>query len=434
MLALHLDPRQFFFFPLHLHQFVIFGRQYSFQVFSISFAGTISYNGIHGCQKCQVVGKYSGISDTVVFTKINQEPRTDAEFRAKQYPDHQKSDTALTQLPIDLIKDIIVADELHLLELGVVKGLIKGWRTGKLGFATKWSANVMEQVSERLIKIEMPMEVNRDVRSLKLFACWKGQEFRHFLLYYGFVVLKDFLPEQYYLHFLQLFTASTICSAKPYLIHLNCAQILFDLFINDYKRLYGSQFLTSNVHNLTHVVADVARFGELSTISAYPFENYLGIIKRIIKGGNNPLVQIAKRLTERLFIDDYNYKPDDKPVSVEIVNRDRGITLKLPNFSLKSNNFPDQWFSTEQNKVMCMKRAFKKNNKCFVIAYTVKNITNFFTEPFDSNVLNIYQAKVSDLQANELLTLPVSQIKFKYVAIMQNDYCVFTPLLHTVPE
>lgn len=370
----------------------------------------------------------------MVFTQINQQPRTDEDFKANKYPQHRKFNTALIQLPIDIIGDVVVADELHLLELGVVKRLITGWRTGKLGNATKWSASVIESFSKRLMDIKMPMEVNRNVRSLKVFACWKGNEFRSFLLYYGFVVLKDFLPPQNYLHFLLLFTASTICSNRAYFRYLNVAKLLFDKFITEYKRLYGSEHITSNVHNLNHVVEEVERFGELWSFSAYPFENYLGIIKRLIKGGKNPLIQASRRLSERLFVADYNYKPhkpsnDELPTKIS-KNRAGQVKIKLREFSLSNDVFADQWFSSESNKILCMQSAFEQNNKYFIKA--LDNFEFFFEQPFESTILNIYQANVSNIKTCPLLTIPISQIKFKYVAIPYKNCCIFTPLLHTL--
>lgn len=157
--------------------------------------GTMNYNAKAGCQKCTVVGKHSYISNTVVFTKINQPPRTNEGFRAKQYVEHQKVETSLTKLPIDMVKEFIVADPLHLLELGVFKRLMIGWRTGDLGFTTKWSSRQQEEISGLLSQIKMPSESYRDVRSLKLFNHWKGLEFRNFLNYYGPVVLKKLFAE-----------------------------------------------------------------------------------------------------------------------------------------------------------------------------------------------------------------------------------------------
>lgn len=138
--------------------------------------GTMNFNARHGCQRCTVIGKHSGISNTVVFTSVDNELRNDAAFRAKQYPYHQKTDTPLTDLPIDMIKDFVVADPLHLLELGVMKRLIIGWKSGNMTYA-KWSDEEVLDISKWLLNIKTPQEIHRDARSLLLFRLWKGQEF-----------------------------------------------------------------------------------------------------------------------------------------------------------------------------------------------------------------------------------------------------------------
>lgn len=237
----------------------------------------------------------------MTFTKIDQPKRTDEMFRKMEYEEHQKVESPLIHLPIDMIKDFVVADSLHLLELGVMKRLLIGWRTGDLGYNTKWSTMDMKEISELLKAIKMPKEVNRDARSLDLFAVWKGQEFSHFLNYYGPFVLKNYLPTPFYNHFLKLFCAVRICSSEKYKPCLQVAKLIFDNFINDYKTLYGAQFLTSNLHNLNHVTEDVERFGILQSINAYPFENYLGMIKKLLRPGKHPLTQIINRLSERLL-------------------------------------------------------------------------------------------------------------------------------------
>jgi len=55
-----------------------------------------------------------------------------------------------------------------------------------------------------------------------------------------------------------------------------------------------------NNHNLNHLADDVEHSKtNLSSISAFPFENYLGKIKRLIKGRNNSLSQLVRRVSEQ---------------------------------------------------------------------------------------------------------------------------------------
>lgn len=66
----------------------------------------------------------------------------------------------------------------------------------------------------------------------------------------------------------------------------------------DCLQSFRKEYLTSNVHNVIHVVNEVERYGELDSFSAYPFENMLGKIKRLLRSGNHPMAQVAKRIVE----------------------------------------------------------------------------------------------------------------------------------------
>ncbi|XP_062549439.1 uncharacterized protein LOC134214008 [Armigeres subalbatus] len=103
--------------------------------------GVYGFNSKNGCIKCTCEGEYSYESRTVVFTSVNCAKRNDHEFRTNAYSHHQKTITPLIDIPnLDLIQDIIVADRLHLIDLGLMKRLLLGWRDGTLGYAAKLSA------------------------------------------------------------------------------------------------------------------------------------------------------------------------------------------------------------------------------------------------------------------------------------------------------
>lgn len=119
-------------------------------------------------------------------------------------------------------------------------------------------------------------QIHRKVRTFDYFNNYKGTEYRTFLLYLSIIVLKDFLPIDQYKHFLQLFCAVTICYTNIYKKYLPIAKELFDEYIENYIQIYGIDDIGSNVHNLSHIVDDVNRFGNLSEISTYEFEMHWG--------------------------------------------------------------------------------------------------------------------------------------------------------------
>lgn len=127
------------------------------------FIGVSSFNSINGCLKCVAEGEYSLISRTVVFTSIKSPLRNDADFRAKLYGQHHKLPTPLADIPnFDLIEDIVVGDRLHLIDLGVMKRLLNGWRDGALGYRTKMNSFDIESISKKIVKDVQPFSIVDD--------------------------------------------------------------------------------------------------------------------------------------------------------------------------------------------------------------------------------------------------------------------------------
>lgn len=219
------------------------------------FTGVAYFNAQNGCQKCTVSGEYSYVSHCNFFPQANNRKRTDLEFRNRTYGSHHKIDSPLLRLPIDMIADFPVGDSLHLIDLGLMKRCLLGWRDGKLGnYRCKWSAKDTLDISQLLVKIKLPREIHRSVRGLDCLSHWKGLEFRSFLYYIGIVVLKPFLPSDVYEHFLTLFCAVTICSSDAHANLVELAHTMLIHYVECYAKIYGQDYITSNVHNLNHLV------------------------------------------------------------------------------------------------------------------------------------------------------------------------------------
>lgn len=94
--------------------------------FIINIKGTPGCNAEYGsCIKCTVVGEWDKKGRHMSYPRIHSARRTNETFRNKVDEDHHKFDTPLTELPIDMIEDIIVADELHIFHLGVYKFFLR---------------------------------------------------------------------------------------------------------------------------------------------------------------------------------------------------------------------------------------------------------------------------------------------------------------------
>lgn len=196
--------------------------------------------------------------------------RTNVSFRQRLDDEHHKEISPLERLDIDMVEDFAVADDLHLLYLGIMKKSLSVWIQGSIK-AVKLDARQIVELSELLINSKLPTEIHRSVRGLDCWKFWKGIEFRTFLLYLGPVILKSFLTAEVYQHFLLLFCAITTCSNKIYHQHLDLAQELLIDYIEVAIDIYGIDSIGPNMHYLSHLVADVKKLGPLPNISSFVF-------------------------------------------------------------------------------------------------------------------------------------------------------------------
>lgn len=383
--------------------------------------------------KCTIDGEYSYVSRTVVFPKLHCPLRTDFKFRLKHYGRHHAGqDSPLLKLPgFDMVKDVVIADSLHLLELGVTKRLLTGWRDGTLGYIGKLPASKIQQLSEAVVSVNLPNEIHRQMRGLDCIAFWKGTEWRSFLNYVGIVVLKDVIDEKLYNHFLLLFIAVRICSTDYCKEWLALAQTLFEKFIEDFIEIYGEEYVTSNIHNLEHVVGDVERFGSLSTISAYPFENYLFQLKKCVRQGNNCLEQVANRILEKTR-SAVNTRSTGFIPSVAR-NRDK-VKCKIRQGFEINNVFKNSWFLTKKFEIVQMIDAtVDSDNSILIHGKALANQTDFFELPIRSSFLHIYKAQISGSKIAQTFKVEDILCKFVVISYKLNSY-VFIPLLHTFPK
>lgn len=71
-------------------------------------------------------------------------------------------------------------------------------------------------------------------------------------------------------------------------IHMADASNFIDMFIKYSVKIFGKGFVVYNVHMLLHLIYDVMRFGNVMNFSAYPFEDKLGGLKRLINTSKPP--------------------------------------------------------------------------------------------------------------------------------------------------
>ncbi|GAB0100954.1 uncharacterized protein DMENIID0001_170700 [Sergentomyia squamirostris] len=398
--------------------------------------GICNFNAYHGCSKCDCIGTffYEDGRHMSFINTTNANERTDETFRMRSDPKHHKTTSPLEELPLNMIKDFPVGDALHLIDLGVTKRLLKGWQNGTFTIGRKFTDYEAEKISDSLLEINKykPSELTRAIRGLDCLHHWKGVECRVFTLYTGIVALKGVLPVDKYHHFLLLVCAVTICSCKKYLKYVTIAETLLKIFVERYKTLYGIDQISSNVHNLTHLAADVQQFGDLAECSTYPFENLLGVIKKFSRSGYKPLIQIAKRISERMELGDFIDNDKNYPIVKKRKPELGGFQELWVNKDFKiSSDKKNKWFMTRNKEIVEFDHAVMKETGLLLFGSSIKRKRDFFETPFNSSRLNIFET--TDLSQNTAKYYNIEDVECKLFCIpSQSSTFVFSPLLHTM--
>jgi hypothetical protein len=137
--------------------------------------------------------------------------------------------------------------------------------------------------------------------------------------------------------------------------------------------LYGDEFAVYNVHSLIHLVGEVVEHSNLDSCSAFAFENYMQKLKRFVRSGTNPIVQIAKRLSEL---------PCGKFPST---GEAKQIDVKIPNNCFILNDA----FCCEV--VECSSEIDEGGGKIF-LCRVYSNTTPLFESLCDSRIIGVHHA------------------------------------------
>ncbi|KYN15964.1 hypothetical protein ALC57_11792 [Trachymyrmex cornetzi] len=249
------------------------------------------------CERCMVHGERVE-GRTVYPVSEGAEKRTDDSFRNQQNLEHHQGVTPLLNIRLKL--DMILAfllDFMHLVCLGVMEKILNYWLYGNITIRLSQTAKCL--LTNLLVKLQhqVPQEFQRTTHSFADVKKFKATELKFLLLYSGPIIFKRVLPTNICKHFLLLHAACRIlCSERWAVEKRTHAKKYLTLFVTLAEHLYGKASLISNMHNLIHLADDVRYMNcSLSRISAFPFENTLGIIKKFLRSGNKPLAQIVRR-------------------------------------------------------------------------------------------------------------------------------------------
>lgn len=412
------------------------GFLYNDKLYKVSIAGIVcdaparafitytkSHSGYFSCSKCTQEGDYI---KSVIFPELEFTLRTNESFRRKEQEDHHTGVSVLEKLEIDMVNQIAL-DYMHTVCLGIMKRLLLFWVKGSKNI--RLHVQQQERINNALlaVRFSIPLEFARLPRSLKEVDKWKATEFRLFLLYIGPVILKSAMSNEYYTHFLTLSVAIRILCHPELCIKINdYAHNLLVYFVDNFKNLYGPEYMSYNVHNLLHLANDVKTFGSLDKFSCFQFENYLRSIRKRIKNSGKPLEQLINRINEET-------KFPVKKKSVKLYPRvcySKSGKIKLVQFKefTITNKSPNNCCLLKDNSFLIVKEIIFSNKILHVVGHQFSKIEPLFVQPCNS--LNL-QISVVDKDFTNI-TIPISEIKTKCVKIvyLECTKLVFVPLIH----
>lgn len=365
------------------------------------------HNGYYACERCTIRGER--LQNRTVYLSTNCKKRSDTSFRNQKNIEHHIGISPLLSLEpsIDMVKQFVL-DFMHLGCLGIFKKMLQDfWLEGNL--TTKLGQNDKCQLSQNLIELQsqIPEEFQRTTRSVQDIAKWKGTEYRLFGLYIGPIVLKPILQKKYYKHFLLLHASLRIlCSDDVAMKYNRQAKAYLESFVLLTKQYYGAQNVVMNFHSLIHLADDVINIKcSLSNYTAFPFENALGKMKKMLRSGNRPLAQLCRRIHESSC---FQTEKVTLPPVVEIIKKQNPVepSGRIPISKIKykqavlSTKKPNNTVYLNDKRIMLIDTMYippnRRENDIILTGTIMKIIDSIFTYPYNSTKLNMWQVAVTE--------------------------------------
>lgn len=329
------------------------------------------HNAYEGCGYCTQVGYRH--QDSTVFQTRAGTPRSDVNYANNEESNQINLSPLACIIPL---RQNFPPDYMHCVLLGVTRKLLFYYFTSTRNMRLQCKLSVRQQyfINEHVSSLRkyVPQEFQRKIRTFSDLHHFKAVEYRMYLLYFGPIVLKKYLPVNYYHHFLLLhFAMYVMCSST--LNHLlPYASSCIDLFVHQMVDLFGPQSVVYNVHCLLHLHEYVNMYGPLDSFSAFRFENYLGVLKRRIK------------TTSNIFQHSFNQL---------ICVRDIYSSLSKPKSLFFSNSSPNNCAILEGNIFILVELVSDGR----VSGHKLSFVKSIYEYPYESSFLNIGYYKKSSV-------------------------------------
>lgn len=316
-------------------------------------------DSLFGCSKCNQKGQLQFNHGITSFPPTSNLAtiRSDDDFKLCLNNSHHIGIPILSELDIGLVSQIFI-DYRSIVCEGIMKRLLQLWMTGKLDY--RLNKEAIRKISAELLMMASacPMEFRQKPKSLESFETkWDAYDWRQFLLYYGPIILKNYLPHRYYIHFLYMHLAIRLVLSPE---HLECSTYvagqLLNTFVADFSTLYGADLIDYNIHNLLHFENLILNLGPLEDVSGFVFDRHINVITKNIDDDKTEEVSTLEQLgaqildqTNLLFEDKQNFL-SSRPRQV-LPYLDNENNIKLKNDLTITSQEPDNHIITKDGVV-----------------------------------------------------------------------------------
>lgn len=401
--------------------------------------GIVGHCSYNSCERCIQHGQY--VNGHVVLQKTDAPLRNNQSFVTGKDASHHKQkakESPLYSLGVDFVRDFPL-DYMHLVCLGVMRRLMMRWKSSKqkeIKRHLSYNASILFNREIEKISSSLPSDFNRRLRGgLTSVKFWKASEFRTFLLYVGVLVLckPSIVPNEIYHHFLHLSVAMRVLLMDHQLSNLPIVQNIMIDFVNSSSILYGTTFLSYNVHSLIHLTQDYMKFGNLDKVSAFVFESFLGVhIKGCLRAKFQPIKQISNYVSmlnsKKLpslgsqQVEGIRLGPVKKQVQADMPCCHKSLHWKGKVLKAGQLGSRDNGIALKNGRVGIIK-SIEKESMCVQL---FENESELFESPCKSSMVGIKKLKVLSREQ----CIMYDDLKAKVFIIVRKNSCVSIELLH----
>jgi hypothetical protein len=167
-------------------------------------------------------------------------------------------------------------------------------------------------------------------------------------------------------------------------------------FISNSIQIYGPDFISHNIHNFLHLSDCVKLFGSLDNFSAFPFENFMQKLKKMVRKGSQPLQQVVRRIVEENNLLT-SIKITDNNLSTELLmehsvgplinpySTAQYKKLKIAGYCLNINRIADRFVELKDKVIIEIKNFVNHENSTVLLGYSYSLLNDFYSKPCGSS-------------------------------------------------